>query len=143
VDVVLERRPVGVQQIELEFHAHLRGVPEPGQPGQHPFQCGTRVEQGRITVVRNDIRDDVANPRPPRQRPERREVRHREHVGIAAGPVGQPQPVDDGAIGVPAQRCLTERESVPFGPIEELPGGYSLALRMAERIAPRHLDLGE
>ena len=85
----------------------------------------------------------MADPWPPGQRPEGGEVGHREHVGIAAVPVGQPQPVDDCAVGVPAQRRLTEGESVPFSPVEELSGGYPLALRVAERIAPCHFDFGE
>src|SRR5437899_12697153 len=85
----------------------------------------------------------MADGRSPRQQPERGEVGHREHVGIAAVPIGQPQPVDDGAVGVPAQRGLTEGEPVSLCAVEELRCGYPLALRVAERVAPRHFDLGQ
>src|SRR4029453_12574530 len=80
---------------------------------------------------------------PPRQKPERAEVRHRENIGIAAVPIGQPQAVDDGAVGVPPQRGLTEREPVTLGPVEELRGRDPLTLRVAERIAPRPPALGQ
>lgn len=143
VDVMLERRSIGVEQIELQLHPHLGGVAESGQPSQHPLEHGPRVEQGWVAVVRNDIRDDVTDSLPPGQRPERGEVGYREHVRITAVPVGQAKPVDDGAVGVPAQRGFTEGESDAAGPIEELSGGYPLALGVAERITPCHLDFGE
>ena len=71
VDIVLERRAVRVEQIELELDADLGGVAQRGKPCQHPLEHGAGIEQRRAAVVRNDVGDDVADPGPPRQRPDR------------------------------------------------------------------------
>jgi hypothetical protein len=45
VDVVLKRRSVGVEQIELQLDAHLGGVAERGQPSQHPLEHRAGIQQ--------------------------------------------------------------------------------------------------
>ena len=73
-----------------------------------------------------------------------RQVRNREHVGIAAVPVGQPQRVDHRAVGVPAQRRLRRRRiRCPARDSRNCAAGIRLPCGVAERVTPRHLDLGE
>lgn len=143
VDVVLEDRPVSIEQVELELGTDFGGVPQGLQSRDDAPQDAAGIERRRCPVVIDDVGYDVSHAGPPGQLSERAQVGYRESVRIARVPVGRPQTFDDARVGVPRERSIAEAEARCFGATAELIGGHALAQCVSELITPRHLDLGD
>jgi hypothetical protein len=111
VHPVVDRTPLGVQQVELQFQGHLGGVAPLGELVDDVPEDGAWVCGQRLAVVGGDVGQHVTDAVAPGQPAKRPQVGPGDRVRVAGRPVGEADAFLDLGRGVPGEGPVAEGDA--------------------------------